>query len=249
MISSPIVLALFGCGASDPAPPTPPHAPPIARSAAPTEDRYAASHILISFAGAARAPESARSRTEADAEELARQLHDKIAAGASFDDLARRYSEGPSAPRGGRLGVYRTNTMMPTFETAVAGVHVGAVTAPFRTPFGWHIARRDAVVEARGQHILIKHAGAWRSDSTRLAVEARTLVSQIAAELEAGADFATLARAHSEDATAIAGGDLGLIAPGQLVPEFEDALFELEIGGRSGVVQTPYGFHVIRRTE
>ena len=67
------------------------------------------------------------------------------------------------------------------------------------------------------------------------------------AALAAGSDFDGLAREHSGDqATAASGGDLGFVARGQTVPPFEDALFGLEPGSISGVVESPFGFHVIK---
>jgi len=72
---------------------------------------------------------------------------------------------------------------------------------------------------------------------------AQTVISQ----LRDGANFAELARAKSKDATAQAGGDLGWVQKGQLVPEFEAAAFAVERKGQiSGVVQTQFGFHVIQ---
>jgi hypothetical protein len=56
--------------------------------------------------------------------------------------------------------------MVPEFEEAVAGVPVGQITTPFRTPFGWHVVRRDAVVEIGARHVLVAYAGAWRSAAT-----------------------------------------------------------------------------------
>lgn len=65
-----------------------------------------------------------------------------------------------------------------------------------------------------------------------------------------GADFAALAREHSTDeGTAANGGDLGLIERGQTVPPFEAALFALEPGEISDVVESPFGYHVIQAGE
>ncbi len=68
-------------------------------------------------------------------------------------------------------------------------------------------------------------------------------------ELAGGAVFEDLARAKSVDPTAQRGGDIGYFPKGQLMPEFENACSQLEIGEISGVVKTKLGYHVIKLTD
>ena len=68
-------------------------------------------------------------------------------------------------------------------------------------------------------------------------------------ELNEGADFATLARERSVCPSASSGGDLGWFGRGQMVEEFEDAAFSTPVGEISGIVETQYGFHIIKVTE
>lgn len=243
-----VLLVSLACAAplNDAAPQA---APSVASAAtpAPKPEKLAASEILVSFVGAAGAPASV-TRTDAEAKALAEQLWGRAQQGEAFDALARASSDGPAAPRGGALGVWRTGTMIPELEDAVAALRVGDVGRPFRTPYGWHVVRRDAVIEIEARHILIPYAGSWRSGATRTKEEARALAEAALRELEGGAPFASVAAKYSEDATAQAGGALGTIAPGQLVPAFEDAAFALAVGQRSRVVETPYGFHLVERT-
>jgi len=65
----------------------------------------------------------------------------------------------------------------------------------------------------------------------------------------AGADFAELARLHSEDASATKGGDLGWVAAGDTVPEFERVMNALAEKGVSQPVQTPFGWHLVQVLE
>lgn len=244
---------LLACAAPAEAPPapTPPADPvPVAAPAPaplpdPTEPRYAASHILVAHAGAI---DAVATRSEAEAEALAATLRERALAGEAFDDLAREHSDGPSAPRGGRLGVYSTGTMVPDFERAVASVDPGTIGPLVHTPFGWHVVRRDAVVEAEARHILIPFEGAWRSRATRTRDEALARAAQARRDLvEGGKSFEDVALAYSEDATAAHGGALGRVAPGQMIPAFEEALFALPPGQLSEPVETPYGIHIIER--
>lgn len=80
--------------------------------------------------------------------------------------------------------------------------------------------------------------------------EARQRAEAVRSEIADGTDFAELARTHSEDpGSAGNGGDLGVVVKGQTVPQFEEALFALEPGDVSGIVETAFGFHIIQMIE
>ena len=102
--------------------------------------------------------------------------------------------------------------------------------------------------QINASHILLMYAGSERSKATRSKDEAKTQIESIKNELDQGADFAESARAHSDCGSASAGGGLGGFGRGQMVKAFEDAAFELEVGQTSGVVETAFGYHIIRRT-
>lgn len=212
----------------------------------PTEARYAASHLLVAYAAASKAPAHI-SRTKIEARSLAGELLAKIQAGAAFEDIAKEFSDGDSAPRGGIIGTYRTGTMVPSFEAAVAALKPGDISTVVETPFGFHVIRRDSVLEYRAQHIVVSWKGAHNSKSSRPKARARAMIESTLGQLSTGIAFEDVAREVSEDATAASGGDLGIIARGQFIPVFEEALAALEPGETSGVVETPYGFHVIKR--
>jgi peptidyl-prolyl cis-trans isomerase D len=96
------------------------------------------------------------------------------------------------------------------------------------------------------RHILIK---ADPKDPEAVAV-AKKKAESIREEALKGKDFAQLAKQYSEDTgTKDKGGELGFITPGQVVPEFEKAAFSLKPGGISEVIQTPYGFHILKVEE
>ena len=97
--------------------------------------------------------------------------------------------------------------------------------------------------QVRASHILLRVDGDNEEEVAARAAE-------LAAEARGGADFAALAREHSEDETnAGNGGDLGLFGRGRMVPEFENAAFALGVGEVSDPVRSPFGFHVIHVTE
>lgn len=97
-------------------------------------------------------------------------------------------------------------------------------------------------------HILVAYKGANTAPAnvTRTKAEALARAQQLRAQLLAGADFATLARAQSDGPSAKNGGSLGLISRGDLVPSFEDVAFTEPVGQISEPVETPFGYHLIR---
>jgi parvulin-like peptidyl-prolyl isomerase len=97
-------------------------------------------------------------------------------------------------------------------------------------------------------HILLMYAGSTRSSATRSKEEAQAQIAEIRQQLGEGTEFGALARAHSDCGSRQAGGDLGSFGRGQMVKSFEDAAFALEVGETSDIVETPFGYHIIRRT-
>ena len=79
-----------------------------------------------------------------------------------------------------------------------------------------------------------------------IVVKARAEAEATLRQLQSGADFATLARDHNVDSTKANGGDLGLVRKGVMVAPFDQALFATKTGGLSGIVQTSFGFHIIK---
>ena len=105
--------------------------------------------------------------------------------------------------------------------------------------------------QVRVSHILIQFnvaSGAPVTDAIK--AEARKKIDDVASQLKNGADFAEMAKKYSEDtASAPNGGDIGLISKGATVPEFENVAFALEIGKVSDVIETTYGYHILKVTE
>lgn len=100
----------------------------------------------------------------------------------------------------------------------------------------------------RASHILLMYQGSMRSTANRSKADAETGIQKIKTDLDAGGDFAALAGTHSDCPSGKSGGDLGEFGRGQMVKEFEQTAFGLAVGATSGVIETPFGYHVIRRT-
>lgn len=230
-------------------PPEPPEEAGLSTEVAPLvppEPRYAVTHVVLAWQGAVRAPPDV-TRTEEEAHALAESVRQRALAGEALETLARELSDGPSGPRGGGLGATLTGTMVPEFELAVASVEPGEIGPLVRTPFGWHVVRRDPVVQVEASQVVVAWQGAVRSQASRSREEARARIEEAAARLAAGTPFAEVARVYSDGPEAAEGGRLGVLAPGQVVPAFEEVVFALDPGETSGVVETPYGFHLVHR--
>ena len=99
-------------------------------------------------------------------------------------------------------------------------------------------------------HILIMHIDSDSSRSKLTKVEAKKKIEDIKKKLaEDLNNFRDFAQQNSDCASAQSGGDLGEFGKGMMVKEFEDAAFSLDVGQMSGVVETQFGFHLIKRNK
>ncbi len=98
------------------------------------------------------------------------------------------------------------------------------------------------------RHILVKVRTSGGEDAAgHEEEEARRIAQALLGRVQSGSDFGDLAKASSEDlGSAANGGDLGCFPAGRMVPEFDDALYDLEAGQTSGLVRTNFGYHIIR---
>jgi len=234
---------LAGCGKDK---------PETAPGVAPVGERVLIRHILIQYRGAESAtPEITRTRIQADS--LVHALHTRLEAGERFEDLAREFSDDASRAEGGEIAPLQPGETPPEFERIAYATTPGKLSPVFETPLGFHILYRRSQENIAAQHILIRFTGAHSAPDTlrRTRVEALELAERILAEVRNPAtSFPVAAATYSEDErTFPKGGYLGVIYRGQMDRAFEAAAFALAPGEISGLVETPYGFHIIRRVE
>lgn len=213
-------------------------------------DSCAAQHILISFQGAVNAPDSLR-RTRAEALDLVERVHaDVLHPDASFPVAAGRYSDDDQTNyRGGFLGTFVQGKMDENFEKAAFALQEFEISPVVETPYGFHIIRRVPDVNIRVAHVLVTFSGTGAIDEQeRTREDALQIAFDVAFRARQGEDFGELAREFSDDRrTNEKGGRLPPMRFGHAVPEFEDVAFGLSIGEVSDVVETHFGFHVIKR--
>lgn len=229
-----------------------PKGPALAEPKDPNE--ACAQVIVVAYKGAKFAPDTVtRDKTAAKAE-ADRLLAEVIADSTTLPKLAHDHSDAPtSAARNGYAGTH-TRDEWPKLHEALKEplfalkVHETAA-APVEADYGYVVLHRCPVEKATGRHILIRYQGAKNApeELKRTKDEAKALAEKLLADLAAGKDFAELAKKHSDDGSGERGGDIGTLGRGLLAPAFEESLFGLKVGERSGVVETDYGFHIIER--
>jgi peptidyl-prolyl cis-trans isomerase SurA len=211
------------------------------------EEIYLA-EILVSFAGAEKAPKD-MTRSHEKAQALANEALAALAApGAKFADVAMKYSDHPNKVNGGVIGRVFRGLLPPSLEKVAFALAPGGFSQPIEMPNGVTILTR--LNEARVRHILIAYKGANKAPDTvtRTQAEAASLIAEVRDKLARGDSFEKLAESYSDCPSKARGGDLGTIAQGTMTKRFEDAVFALKPGERSGIVETEFGFHIMERT-
>lgn len=204
---------------------------------------YRLSHILVAL------PEAPTTEELQQAEQRALDIRKRVLDGADFAAIAVAESDAQTALEGGDIGWRSIGQMPSLFVEPVKSLQVGEVSELIRSPGGFHLVmltekrgdERHIMRQTRVRHILLK-ADALNSDEDNL-----DRIRQLEIRLRGGDDFASLARANSQDTLSAAkGGDLGWIGPGETVPEFEEAVNGLAPGEISKPVKSRFGWHLLQ---
>lgn len=213
----------------------------IPRDSLPTiPERVAASQIVVTPTPMENAREEALT--------LARQLRDSVLNhDKTIEELARRHSDGPSGPSGGRLGMIALNDLVPEYSAAASALQPGQISEVVETSFGFHVIRLNKRQgdQIDTNHILISMDEANYDDQAAI----RQLEQYRDSVLNHGASFADLAREHSEDPnTAPMGGRIlnpqtgeRLIPLNQLDPALYRIVLLLE---EEGDISEPREFNI-----
>lgn len=207
---------------------------------------YHLSHILVAI------PEAASPEEIQAAERRADNILVRLRNGANFSEIAISESDGQTALEGGDIGWRSLGQIPSLFLDSVKTMQVNDISDLIRSSGGFHIIKlldkrgdeRHLVEQTLARHILIK------PDAVNTDEEVLIRMQQLEIRLRGGEDFATLARANSQDTLSAAkGGSLGWLNKGDTVPEFEDALESLEPGEISKPVKTQFGWHLVQVQE
>ncbi len=207
---------------------------------------YRLGHILIEFPADSTQADINAAKVRAD------KVIELLNAGSDFAKIAIASSGDANALKGGDLGWKNINELPTLFSELVDGKKADTVLGPIRTGLGFSIVKileirgRQIVEveEVRARHILIKPSIILSE------AKAESLLADLLKQVESGeADFADLAKAHSEGPTSVRGGDLGWADPQSYDPAFRDALARLQKGEYHKPFRSSFGWHIVQLTD
>lgn len=205
----------------------------------------ALSHILFSL------PSNPTESQITEATDKANEVYQEIIKGMTFEKAVAEYSQDKfSVERNGSLG-YLT-AMFPSgfyeLENVAYTLKKGEISKPIQTKLGIHLVRVDAERPARGEievsHILIRNKSQRRETT-----DSKSKIDSIYQLLQAGQEFAALARKFSEDnSSSQNGGYIGYFGINKFEKSFEEAAFGIDkVGGISAPFETAAGWHIIKK--
>jgi peptidyl-prolyl cis-trans isomerase SurA len=184
----------------------------------------------------------------------ANQVLARARAGEDFATLVRTYSAPSAQSNNGQLGLRSTSRYPASFVEATQRLAQGEVAELVRSLAGFHILKvvekvnmglpAMSVTQSRARHILLRPSA--QLSETQAKARLLDFKKQVQARQ---ADFAALAREHSQDGSAAQGGDLGWASPGMFVPEFEAVMNQLAPGEVSEPLLSRFGLHLIQLLE
>lgn len=207
------------------------------------ETEYRLAHILVAVPDGASQEERDRLR------QVAEKVLEDVNAGREFASLAAEISDAQQSSEGGDLGWRKLSELPTLFSDEVQDMDEGDVSKVLENDSGFHIfeltetrsADTHMVTQTHARHILLK------TDELSTEDDVRTRLQRLRQRILGGDEFGELARAHSADTvSAVEGGDLGWITPGDLVPEFEEVMAGLEPGDVSRPFKTDFGWHIVQ---
>ncbi len=211
------------------------------------EKEFSLQHILVVV------PQNATPDQIETRRRRAMQALGDLRKGEAFAKIAASFSDAPDALAGGNLGWRPASRLPQIFLDAIAPLKNTEVSDIVKSPNGFHIVKLNEsrgraqqaakINQAKTRHILIK------LKETLAEAEAKERLARLRERILGGADFAELAKVHSEDGSAAKGGDLGWVSPGETVPEFERILNGLKDGEISQPFVTPFGWHIAQVSE
>ena len=199
-------------------------------------------------------PENATDKEVAELQAKALQISKRAKAGENFATLAATFSQATDkGANGGEMGLRPADRYPTLFVDSTQNLTKGDISEPVRSGAGFHILKvldkkqtelsNTTIVQTRARHILLRVSNELNETA------ARNRLLTYKQRIQAGSDFAEIARQFSQDGSAQTGGDLGWASPGQFVPEFEEVMARLRPGQVSDPLVSRFGVHLIQVME
>ena len=187
------------------------------------------------------------------AREKAERLRNEIASGRDFREVAVAESDASNALEGGDMG-WRAEGQLPSLVAPVVPeLPVGEPSEVLENNSGFHLVmvmdkrggeQQQLIQQHRVRHILVRPYEATTDN------QAETKIRDLYQQLQDGASFSALAREYSDDPVSGSdGGNLGWVSPGQMVPAFEQAMLNADIGELRGPFRSQFGWHILQVQE
>jgi peptidyl-prolyl cis-trans isomerase SurA len=211
---------------------------------------YHLAHILLPVGG--DMSDSEKSKIEQLAKQIVAQARNSTDSRGEFSSLARKFSKAQDANTGGDLGWRKKVDMPSLYADKIDLLKVGEISDPFFINNGFYILNmleirgggEQWVTQTNVRHILVKPS------IIRTEEETIQLLNNLRAKILAGENFPEIAKKYSEDyGSALKGGDLGWIVPGQLVPQFQQVMEKTPVNDISLPFKTQYGWHILQVQE
>lgn len=207
-----------------------------------TAPNYRVAHFMVSSDGSA----AQSAKAKAAAELAAQRLRD----GVAFEKMLAQGSINGMETGGSDLGWRKADELPGAFSDVVPTLEVGQVSEPLEAGGNWHVLKlvqqqggeKRMIDQLQVRHILIKPSEILTDE------QAEQKMNKLYEQIISGeADFAELAREHSEDiGSAMEGGDLGWTQAGQMVPAFDAMMWETEVDEVSKPFRSKFGWHILR---
>ena len=187
------------------------------------------------------------------ARNLADNLRQQILDGRDFREVAVAESDASNALEGGDMG-WRSESQLPSLVAPVVpDLEPGVPSAVLENNSGFHLVmvmdkrggeQQQIIEQHKVRHILVRPSAAVTE------AQAEQRIRDIYRQLQDGADFAELAHELSDDPVSGSdGGNLDWVSPGQMVPEFEQAMLDADVGEIYGPVRSQFGWHILQVQE
>lgn len=208
-----------------------------------TNTEYQLGHILVAVDNFSDEEEVQNARSKAE------RLRQEISEGRDFQSAAVAESDASNALEGGVMG-WRSRSELPSLVVEVVpDLPVGEPSEVLQSGNGFHVVQvldrrggeeRNVVQQSRVRHILIRAADGISEE------RAEQQINDLYQQLQDGADFGALAQEFSDDpGSGSDGGSLGWVSPGQMVPAFEEAMMNADVGEMTRPFRSRFGWHIL----